>query len=166
LTAQTKNPLAGALLEIALDLSDTRGRRIVEQAAFRRAISSAYYALFHTLCQVCGEGLNLWTGGGDDLALIYRNLEHGRARQVLGENSTKTLHPDLVRVSEVFAQLRQLREDADYSQPGRLGDKQKLLTKSETRTFVAVAGEAVALVDGLPSPVRRRLAILLTVTKR
>jgi len=82
LTIQTKNPLAGALIEIALTLAEMRGRRIVEQAAFRRAVSSAYYAVFHTLCQVCGEGLGIWTAGGDDLELIYRNLDHGRAKQV------------------------------------------------------------------------------------
>jgi hypothetical protein len=40
LTIQTKNPLAGALIEIALTLAEMRGRRIVEQAAFRRAVST------------------------------------------------------------------------------------------------------------------------------
>lgn len=135
----------------------------MEQAGFRRAISSAYYALFHTLCQVCGEGLGLWIAGGEDLELIYRNLEHGRAKQVLDDKATKALHPDLVRIGEVFVQLRHLREDSDYSQPGRFGDQQKLLTRSETRTLIGIAEESVGLIDGLPKEVRRRLAILLTL---
>ena len=140
MTIQTKNPLAGGLIEIALAFAETRGRRIVEQAALRRAASGAYYALFHPLCQVYGEGLGIWTTGGDDLELIYRNLEHGRAKQVLEEASTKALHPDLVRIGEVSVQLRQLREDSDYSQLGRIGDQQKLLTRGETRTLIGIAG--------------------------
>ena len=60
-------------------------------------------------------------------------------------------------------QLRQLREDSDYSQPGRIGDQRKLLTRGETRTLIGIAEEAIRLVDGLPRDVRRRLAALLTL---
>jgi hypothetical protein len=164
LTESTKNPLAGGLLSVALILADVRDkRRVVEQAAFRRAISSAYYALHHTLCHVCGDALGLWTPGGDDLALIYRNVDHARSADVLRKEDTKSLHPDLVRISDVFIELRKLREDSDYSQPGLFGKQKRLLTRSETRSIIGIAEEAVRLTEGLPRDVRRRLAILLTV---
>ena len=160
----SRNPLSDGLLEVARHLTELRGRRrIVEQAALRRATSSAYYALFHALCQVSAEGLGLWTSAGHDLELVYRNLDHGRARDVLVSAATRSIHPDLSRIGDVFLQLRNFREDADYSQPGRFGSEKKLLTRSETASFIALAEEAIVTLDGLPGPVRRHLAVLLTV---
>ncbi len=161
--SKTRNPLASGLIEVAEHLASIRGRRIVEQAAFRRAISSAYYAIFHTLCQICADGFGVWTSAPDELELIYRNLDHAKARDVLGSARAKALHDDLSQVGDALIALRRLREDADYSQPGRLGTTQRLLTRSETCTLIAVASEAVGLLDGLPGDVRRNLAILLTV---
>ncbi|MCJ2020847.1 MULTISPECIES: hypothetical protein [unclassified Methylobacterium] len=162
MTRRTRNPLSGGLLEIAVHLTSVRGRRIVEQAAFRRALSSAYYAVFHCLCQICCDGLRLWTASADEIELVYRNLEHNRARDVLASSKTRALHQDISVVADVFIALRRWREDADYSQPGRLGGEQKLLTRTETRTLIAAAEETVSLLDGLPADIRRKLAILLT----
>ena len=163
MTPKTRNPLAGGLIEVANHLADLRGRRVVEQVAFRRAISSAYYAVFHSLCQICCEGFGLWTAPGEEVEAIYRHLEHSKAREVLGSAKARALHEDIGRIGDALIDLRRLREDADYSQPGRFGGDQKLLTRSETRTLVAVAEEAVRLLDSLPLAVRRKLAILLTV---
>lgn len=162
MTRRTRNPLSGGLLEIAVHLTSVRGRRIVEQAAFRRALSSAYYAVFHCFCQICCDGLRLWTASADEIELIYRNLEHNKARDVLASPRARALHPDILVIADVFIALRRWREDADYSQPGRLGSEQKLLTRTETRTLIAAADETVGLLDELPSEVRRKLAILLT----
>ena len=163
MTPRTRNPLAGGLIEVAGHLADLRGRRIVEQVAFRRAISSAYYAVFHSLCQICCEGLGLWTGPGDEVEAIYRHLEHNKAREVLGSARARALHEDVGRIGDALIDLRRLREDADYNQPGRFGGDQKLLTRSETRTLIAVADETVRLLDSLPPTIRRKLAIMLTV---
>ncbi len=159
----SRNPLSDGLLEVARHLTELRGIRIVEQAALRRATSSAYYALFHALCQVTAEGLGLWTSAGQDLERVYRNLDHGRTKDVLVSPATRSLHPDLARIGDVFVQLRNFREDADYSQPGRFGSEKKLLTRIETVSFVALAEEAIITLDGLPKPIRRHLAVLLTV---
>ena len=164
MTVPTKNPLAGGLIEVAHHLADMRSRRrIVEQVAFRRAISSAYYAVFHSLCQICCDGLGLWTGAADDIEPVYRHLEHNKAREVLISPKARALHEHLATVADTLADLRRLREDADYSPPGRLGGTQKLLTRTETRTLIALAEEAVRLLDELPPNVRRKLAIMLTV---
>lgn len=156
-----KNPLSRGLLDVAKALTTVGGGRITRQAALRRAASSAYYALYHSLCQLCGDGLRLWTVGGDDLQQAYRSVDHGRTSDVLAAASTRALHPDLDAVARAFAQLRTLREDADYSQPGRIGADDRPLTQHEIETLIGVAEEAAALVDALPVHVRRRLAILL-----
>lgn len=163
MTRRTRNPLSGGLIEVAAQLANVRGRRIVEQAAFRRALSSAYYAVFHSLCQICCDGLGFWTAAAEDLEPIYRHLEHNKARDVLASPKARALHGSIADIADAFVDLRRLREDADYSQPGRLGGTQKLLTRSETRTLIAVAEEAVRLLDGLPPDVRRRLAVMFTV---
>lgn len=157
-----RNPLAGGLLEVSTLLAEIRGRKIVEQAALRRAISSAYYALFHTLCQVCSDGLGLWTSG-DERGLLYRHLSHARAKEVLASSAARSLHADLEQVGNLVIELRTLRERADYSGPGRFGAERKLLTRRETLALIATAEEAVSRLDNLPLDVRRRLAVLLTV---
>ena len=158
----TKNPLSGGLIEVARQLAEIRGTRIVEQAALRRSLS-AYYALFHALCQLCGEGLGVWTSSAEDLEPAYRHLDHAKAHDVLNSAKARALHDDLPRIGDVFHQLRRLRESADYSQPGRFGGEQKLLTRSEARALVTIAETVIDLLDGLPKDVRRRLAVLLTV---
>lgn len=160
----TTNPLAGGLIEVACRLADTRdGRRIVEQAAFRRAISSSYYAVFHTLCQICCEGLGFWTAPTAQSEPIYRHLEHDKAKDVLASVKAQVLHDDIFRICAALIDLRRSREDADYSQPGRFGSEEKLLSREETRTKIALAEEAVRLLDELPPNVRRTLAVMLTV---
>lgn len=160
----TKNPIAGGLIDVARHLADMRSRRrIVEQVAFRRAISSAYYAVFHSLCQICCDGLGLWTGAADDIEPVYRHLEHSKAREVLISQKARVLHESVAIAGDMLLELRRLREDADYSPPGRFPGTQKLLTRTETRTHIALAEEAVHLLDDLPPNVRRKLAIMLTV---
>ena len=162
MTRKTRNPLSGGLLEASHHLADLRGRRIVEQAAFRRALSGSYYAVFHALCQICCEGLGLWSSTAADLEPIYRHLEHNKARDVLGSQKARDLHVSLADIANAFIDLRRWREDADYSQPGRLGTTQKLLTRTETRALIVLAEETVRLLDELPPDARRRLAVLLT----
>lgn len=163
MTRRTRNPLAGGLIAVATHLTNVRDRRIVEQAAFRRALSSAYYAMFHSLCQICCDGLGLWAAPSDEIELIYRQLEHQKAKDVLNSARARDLHESIPIIAAAFVDLRRWREDADYSQPGRLGDKQKLLTRTETRTLIAIAEETIGLLDGLPPDVRRKLALFLTM---
>lgn len=112
---------------------------------------------------MCCEGLDLWTGAADDIELVYRHLEHNKAREVLIWPKARVLDEHVVTIGDTFIDLRRLREDADYSQPGRLGGTQKLLTRTETKILIDLAEEAVRLLDDLPLNSRRKLAIMLTV---
>ncbi len=55
--ARFGNPLVYDLLDVAEALAEQRGRRNLQKAAMRRAVSSAYYAVFHGLCFVCTRAL-------------------------------------------------------------------------------------------------------------
>lgn len=59
--ARLGNPLVYDLLVVADMLAEQRGRRNLQKAAIRRAISSAYYAVFHGLCFVCTRALERFT---------------------------------------------------------------------------------------------------------
>jgi hypothetical protein len=120
------------LLEQAFHLA-LRERGKPKQASLRRAVSSAYYALFHLLV----------TDGATVLApvqppglrnLISRAFSHSRMRQVctglIRGNSAQTgnkaipratrellqmpLDPSVVVVIQAFIDLQEARHDADY----------------------------------------------------
>lgn len=157
----SRNPLADGLLDVADLLLEQRGRPIFVQAALRRSISTAYYAVFHTLCQLCGDGLRLWTLGGDELEPVYRSLDHRRIKERLRSPAVRSLHPDPERIANTFVELQRFRHDADYSQPGRLRGATQLISKPEAAAMVGSARIAIVLIDGLPTDVRRRLAVAL-----
>lgn len=119
-------PYADHLLEQARHLAN-RERKRPRQASLRRAVSTAYYALFHLL--VSEATLN-WKRV-EERALLARFFEHGKMRTASdrqrGEcrrflNSTPPPAPgpelDCMRhlhwVADTFSQTQQQRHTADY----------------------------------------------------
>jgi len=72
----------GALLAVACLLLDETNAPATD-ASIRRAISSAYYALFHVILRAAAER---FAGAGHEtsavFALIYRNFDHRRMADV------------------------------------------------------------------------------------
>ena len=106
------------------------------QASLRRAVSSAYYALFHLLIS---ESVANWRHA-DQRAALGRAFDHtsmksasNRLRDTrqfpfTGENLTVVA--DLRYVAKTFAQLQEQRHTADY-------DNANFWTKTEALTQVA-----------------------------
>ncbi|MCY3831304.1 MAG: hypothetical protein OXF89_19440 [Rhodospirillaceae bacterium] len=97
------------------------------QASLRRAVSTAYYAVFHMLID---EAARRMISGGGRTALrhcLARAYAHGNMKKVAkqfadggvspklspGLNS-QPLQPELVAVAETFVDLQQARHEADY----------------------------------------------------
>lgn len=89
------------------------------QADLRRALSAAYYAMFHALAQCCADTLvgatpasrsrSAWTQ-------TYRALEHGYARNQCVRAAGNREFPQAVRkFSEGFVRMQRLRQMADYA---------------------------------------------------
>jgi hypothetical protein len=111
------------LLEQAKHLANREPRR-PKQASLRRAISTAYYALFHLRVD---EATKLLAVDSKLRKLAGRSLAHDEMKQA--SNSFRStglpLHvsavagtavpPDLQLVAEVFVDLQETRHDADYS---------------------------------------------------
>ena len=83
------------LIETAHRLSISGGHR-PRQADLRRAVSTAYYAMFHLLAKTCADGML----GGVNASRsnrawrqVYRALEHGSAKNACKNHHTLKLFP-------------------------------------------------------------------------
>ena len=103
------------LLETARDLA---GGLSPSQANHRRAVSTAYYALFHCLAENCADMLVGETGSGrSEPAWLqaYRALEHGRAKERCQRKDFIHRFPLQIQgFAENFAAMQGKRQTADY----------------------------------------------------
>ena len=100
-------PFPEDLLEQASHLA-RRDRNRPKQASLRRAISTAYYALFHLLVS---EAVGYWKLKGQRPALA-RAFDHGKMKHA--SNGCKSADPNLQKVADAFVELQQARHLADY----------------------------------------------------
>ena len=147
------------LLSIAEDLAGYRGSANLRQTAMRRAVSNAYYAVFHALCGVCADGL-VGRGKPDLMRTVYRSIDHGPVKRSLLSAAALSTFPDIVKIADLFASLQQHRHAADYE------PLMPLFNRSQTLAIIEEARRAVVLIEQLDAEARLRLSILLVVSKR
>ena len=116
----------GDLLQQAWQLARREPRR-PRQASLRRAVSAAYYSVFHLLVD---EGSRFLVAGTNRERLrlcVSRGFVHRDMKDVAGQFSQNrapakiasalagvVLPPELVRVAGAFVDLQQARHEADY----------------------------------------------------
>ena len=97
-------------------LGEGRGRP--RQAELRRAVSTAYYALFHTLAACCADlliGSSSAVRRGPAWERAYRALSHGFARDQFRNTARMAQFPGpLLDFAEQFIFMQSEREKADY----------------------------------------------------
>ena len=105
-------PLAVARLLI----ETARGER--DSARTRRAVSTAYYAMFHCLARMCADRLAVSRGAPllpATRQAVYRSLQHGRAKRRCMNPRIVSPYPDVVRAfAKGFAAPQDERHRADY----------------------------------------------------
>lgn len=113
--------LAEDLLEQAYHLA-RRDRTRPKQASLRRAVSTAYYALFHLLIR---EAVSNWKRD-DHRAELARAFDHGPMRKASDSfakgkfpNQSPLAVADLKQVAGTFVRLYELRGLADYDNAER-----------------------------------------------
>ena len=127
----------GRLLAEPPAQGEARGRP--QQARLRRAISTAYYAMFHALAE---SNSNTLIGSTRDLRnsvewiRTYRALDHGRARSQMISSAIDQFPATIFDFAETFVYLQELRHDADYN-------PLSVFTRSETGAAISRAEEAV-----------------------
>lgn len=132
--------LADDLLEQAYSLANSETGE-PKQASLRRAVSTAYYALFHLLVE---EAVSNWRIARQRSALA-RTLDHGRLRAVCNDQikifqsaGRPASGIALKDVSKTFVELQSERHTADY-------DNSVIWTRDDALTVVEDANKAFKL---------------------
>lgn len=132
------------------------------QVSLRRAVSSAYYAMFHCLARNCAD---LLVGGTNATRSkhawrqTYRALEHGFAKAAC-KDAIVTKFPKAVEdFANNFVAMQEKRHAADY-------DPSIRLTKSEVVADISAAKEAITEFQKVPIKDRRAFAAHVLFKKR
>ena len=129
------------LIEQAVFLSQLNLPGAPKQADLRRAVSSAYYALFHMLT---AEAAQCWKHEWQRHRFA-RIFDHGRmktcsvrisSRRLSGDTNLEKVALDLKLVAALFIKLQEARHSADY-------DNSKILGSAQVAELISEATEAM-----------------------
>ena len=157
---------SGDLLRIARYLaagSVGSGRGRPRQTDLCRAVSTAYYAMFHALAQCCADLLAGSTPNARSNPAwrqTYRALEHGLARQQCSNQAVmRRFPPEIRRFGDVFVAMQRERHAADYD-PGIT------FSRDRVRQFVDQVEDAIAEFNAADRGHRRAFSIYVLFRPR
>lgn len=154
--------LIGLARELAGEAGGRR-RRTPRQTDLRRAVSSAYYAMFHTLCSVCADmlaGSSPESRERESWQLAYRALEHGYTRSRFRDDSGMERFPRPVRhFGELFLEMQASRQSADY-------DPNAYFDEVTVRQSIEDTSQAIAEFTRAPEADLRDLALYVLLRPR
>jgi hypothetical protein len=131
------------------------------QADLKRAVSTAYFALFHAMAR---DAANLFVGVGANRpdkawAQAYRALGHGFAKNACGQVRALGFPPAICSCADAFVTLQQARHDADYD-PGHKA------SRADALAAITLAEQAIRDLRTTPRKDRRAFAVQLLLQKR
>lgn len=144
-----------------------------EDAQLRRAVSTAYYALFHKVAQAAAErfmgtGMQEMAGYG----LIYRSFNHGRMKAVCVSLDVKALSRPVAQqlgrsgvsgsmraFASAFVNLQEQRHLADY-------DPTAMFAPADAQFLVDAAKAAITAFDQAPPDERADVLALMLANPR
>jgi hypothetical protein len=156
------------LFEQANRLIEPHGRGAPRQVDIRRAISAAYYGVFHfILRETADEFIGAGLRGSPLHVLAYRSVAHARLAELCAEARKSPLPPRLARVAPAGAfsrrirdfaglllELKEKREAADY-------DPSLKFKIADAAQIVQTAQSAIGRFQSAPAGERRAFLALL-----
>lgn len=139
-----------------------RGVR-TREGFLRRAVSDAYYALFHAIAAACADTIvGARKRSTDAWRRVYRGIDHTKSRDDLRlAASVSGSPPALATIAAAFVAVQSARHAAaDYDPRG------ELVTRADAETYIALAESAIGALDRLPDDVLLDLATILIVKRR
>ena len=115
------------LIATAKDLVNRSGRK-PRQSDLKRALSTAYYALFHTLAKCCADvmiGTNSQTRKA--WQQVYRALDHNFAKNACQHGNISKFPKEIQDFANAFVALQSKRHSADYDPYSRVYKSQVLV---------------------------------------
>ena len=166
-------PDARALLSVARLLAGSTAPQGPGDAQLRRAVSTAYYALFHHVLRRAAEQfMGPGSEGSAGYALIYRGFDHGRMKAVCEALDVPTLKEkfrfslkrsavgqDMRNFASTFPALQEVRHLADYH-------PSVVFAPSDVASLIDTAEVAIEAFDRAPADERADVMALLMVGAR
>ena len=145
------------MVSLLLDAADKLIEERPRSSAFkRRAVSTAYYAVFHALAKSCADCLLPSSDRSTDAySRVYRALEHGSLKAAFGKEPLRD-HIVLRRIGDLVVPLQSERHRADYLPPIK-----NVFSQREAKKLVDQARQAVSAIEALGATDRRILATSL-----
>lgn len=159
----TPEGLQGAeLIATALDLLRIAEKKRSE-AHLRRAVSTAYCAMFHSLARIAADRLVRQSGPSGHASTwnhVYRSLQHGHAkRQCLNGATLAAYPPEIRRFAAWFAKLQDQRHRADY-------DPAATLDTARVRRVVRYAADRIRGLERAREADQRAFAAWILLLSR
>lgn len=132
--------LARGLIGSAKSLCPANMLRRPKQANLRRAVSAAYYAVFHELALTCANalvGTNKSNRSNKAWVEVYRGLEHGATKKACQRARRVGFPQEIKDFADAFEQLQEARHAADYDPIVRL-------SKVEALGYITLAEDSIA----------------------
>ena len=111
------------------------------QAELRRAVSAAYYALFHALSRSCANilvGVAPASRSQPAWSQVYRALEHGHAKNQCSNWRMLSRFPRQIRgFADSVVEMQRHRQEADYNPDARF-------SRSDVLLFIRDAKRAIS----------------------
>ena len=146
------------LLALAENRAETSGRSLTVK---RRAVSTAYYAVFHALAELCADELLGVQSDvrSEEYIRVYRSLEHGTLKTAFKAAPLNRVAA-LQRIGNRVVVLQSERIRSDYL------PSQALYTNDQCRDLVESAKSAIGSIAALSQGDRRSLAVHLLFKNR
>jgi uncharacterized protein (UPF0332 family) len=148
---------AERLLRHAEDTAESAGNSSILK---RRAVSTAYYAVFHAIAKICArEFLPKARMDSFEFERVYRALEHGSLKTEFNKTPLKE-NPAIREIGVLVAALQSERHKSDYLPP------RALYGANECKDHIQSARLALTKLGKLNAPDRRILAVSLLFKNR
>ena len=154
------------LIDIATQLADGLGdknRGRPKQTELSRAVSCAYYAMFHALASCCADTMMGSTPSNRSNRAwrqVYRALEHNRSKSRCSNLRIMNLfQPAIQNFGEHFIEMQRLRHLADY-------DPLFAFRRSQVKQLVEETADMIAQFELVDRTDRRAFSAHVLFTDR
>ena len=151
------------LISTARHLAKLGGTRRPRQSDLKRAVSTAYYALFHAMCQNCADSFIGGTNADRSASAwrqVYRSVDHGHAKsQCKNKDMLEKFPKDIEDFAEQFYKLQIERHAADY-------DPNSKFFRTDVQATIDAAEVAMKAFAKVPIKHRRAFAAWVSLRDR
>jgi hypothetical protein len=150
------------LLDQASMLTEPQAGHPTTETDLRRAISAAYYAVFHAIASAAADSIvPANKRATEQYSRVYRSINHGALRKLCDRVRGKKLDfgDDIREFAAAVADLQEKRHSADY-------DPVFTAIRSDTRLTIRAARSAISQFEGAPEAERAHFLSLLLFPPR